>query len=217
MLLKPIWTLFSQSLFAIPSTSQLFNPYYPQDDSDHDLPHAHQIRRDNLRNYLESFRQRPPILIIGEAPGWRGCRFSGVPFTSESQLLSRQLPFKGHRSSHDGTPLAESSATIFWRLMAAHHPRFLVWNCLPFHPHQLGQTLSNRTPTRAEIRQHAPFLAQLLSILNPDHVVALGRSAEHALRQLSIHALYVRHPSHGGAQAFRSGIEQILTPYLPAV
>ncbi len=207
---KAIWSHFSRTLFTTPSTPRYFNPYYPQDNSEIDLPHAHQIRRDNLRNYLGSFEEKPSVLIIGEAPGWRGCRFSGVPFTSEAQLSRRQLPFSGQRSSRGAAPLAESSATIFWRLLKPYHPRFFVWNCIPFHPHQPDLPFSNRTPTGSEISRHAPLLLHLLALLSPERIVALGRSAQHSLEQIEVPATYVRHPSHGGAKAFQAGMERLL-------
>ena len=37
-------------------------------------------RERNLRRYLD--RPHAPILLLGEAPGWRGMTVTGVPFTS---------------------------------------------------------------------------------------------------------------------------------------
>lgn len=42
-----------------------------------------EIRRKNLMNYFERMeRLKPSILLVGEAPVYRGCRRSGIPFTS---------------------------------------------------------------------------------------------------------------------------------------
>ena len=46
-------------------------------------------RRERLRGYLES-RREAPLLLVGEAAGYRGARVSGIPFTSERQLTAVQ-------------------------------------------------------------------------------------------------------------------------------
>ena len=45
-----------------------------------DLPNGAAIRRANLRCYLELFAGASYVLV-GEAAGYAGCRFSGIPFT----------------------------------------------------------------------------------------------------------------------------------------
>jgi hypothetical protein len=149
-------------------------------------------------------------LLVGEAPGWHGCRFSGVSFTSEAQLSSGSLPFQGHISSHTGAPHAEASATIFWQALKSHHPHFFVWSSVPFHPHQPGEPLSNRTPTRQELQAFLPVLSEVIRLLSPKRVLAVGRQAQQALNWLAIPALAVRHPSHGGALEFKAGIIEAL-------
>ena len=47
--------------------------------------------------YLDS-RAEAPILLVGEAPGYRGARVSGIPFTSERQLTGRARPRRRRRS-----------------------------------------------------------------------------------------------------------------------
>jgi hypothetical protein len=53
-------------------------------------------------------------------------------------------------------------------------------------------------PTRAEVEAGLPFLAELA---RGRRVIAVGRLAERATG-----APYVRHPAHGGAVPFRSGM-----------
>ena len=57
-------------------------------------------------------------------------------------------------------------------------------------------------PTRAEIEASRPFVRELA---RGRKVVAVGRVA-----QVALEAPYVRHPSHGGAQAFREGLRRLL-------
>src|SRR3982750_306430 len=59
-------------------------------------------RRARLAAYLEA-RADAPLLLVGEAPGYRGARVSGIPFTSERQLT--------------GAGPAEATATLVHRLL----------------------------------------------------------------------------------------------------
>ena len=52
------------------------------------LHEENSIRRRNLLLYLRQMELlNPRILLVGEAPGYQGCRLTGVPFTSEYILL----------------------------------------------------------------------------------------------------------------------------------
>lgn len=145
-----------------------------------------QLRRERLRAYLAAHAEAE-LLLVGEAAGYRGARVSGIPFTSERQLTGRGP--------------AEASATIVHRVLddlgIAFHT--LLWNVVPTHP---GTETSNRRPTRKEIEAARPFLEELAAGRT---VVAVGRIAAEALD-----APYIRHPSHGGAQAFAEGIRAAL-------
>jgi uracil-DNA glycosylase len=132
-----------------------------------------------LAGYLDRKRDAG-IVLVGEAAGYRGARVSGVPFTSERQLT--------------GCGAAEASATIVHRVLGELELEddVLLWNVVPTHP---GTHNSNRAPTRGEIDSGIPFARELA---RGRRVLAVGRVAEAALG-----APYIRHPSHGGATAFR--------------
>jgi uracil-DNA glycosylase len=157
-------------------------------DTFNQYAHAPHLR-ERLRAYLQS-RAQAPILLVGEAAGYRGARVSGVPFTSERQLT--------------GAGPAEATATIVQRVLAelGVTERVLLWNVVPTHPHRPRDAASNRRPTRAEIQAARPFLLVLAA---GRRVVCAGRLAEAAL-----HGRYVRHPSHGGAADFRAGLAAAL-------
>jgi uracil-DNA glycosylase family 4 len=142
------------------------------------------LRRDRLRSYLEA-RRATEVVLVGEAAGYRGARVSGIPFTSERQLA--------------GVGPAEATATIVHRVLAelGVEDEVLLWNVVPTHP---GSETSNRRPTRAEIEEASPFLAELT---RGRVAIAVGRLAAARLE-----APYVRHPSHGGAAAFEQGLRQ---------
>jgi uracil-DNA glycosylase len=137
------------------------------------------LRRERLAAYLLAHRHAR-ILLVGEAPGYRGARVSGIPFTSERQLT--------------GTGPAEATATIVHRVLAelGLEEQVLLWNVVPTHP---GTATSNRCPTRLEVAAGLPFLQELAA---GRRAVAVGRVA-HAV----LGGPYVRHPSRGGAAAFR--------------
>jgi uracil-DNA glycosylase len=143
------------------------------------------LRRERLARYLDA-RQGAAFLLVGEAAGYRGARVSGLPFTSERQLTG-------------GDP-AEASATIVHRVLGelGLEGDVLLWNLVPTHPHLRGRPDSNRRPTRAEIDEARPFLAELA---RGRRVIAVGRLAHGVLG-----GPYVRHPSHGGAKDFRAGL-----------
>jgi uracil-DNA glycosylase len=146
-------------------------------------------RRARLLAYLERMRHAP-LLLVAEAPGYRGTRVSGIPLTSERQLTGRGP--------------AEATATIVHRVLAelGVDGEILLWNVVPTHPHRAGRPHSNRRPTRGEVDAAAPFLA---AVARGRRVVAVGRLA-HAV----LGGEHVRHPSHGGAAEFRAGLRRIV-------
>ena len=143
--------------------------------------------RERLRAYLAA-HARAPILLVGEAAGYRGARVSGIAFTSERQLT--------------GAGPAEASATIVHRVLGelGLEDEVLLWNVVPTHP---GTARSNRRPTRAEAAAGVRFLEPLA---RGRQLIAVGR-----LAQAATDAPYIRHPSHGGARRFRAGLLESLS------
>ena len=167
------------------------------------------IRQQNLHNYLTSFPSNPRVMLVGEAPGPWGCRFSGLPFTGERQFLDGQLPFQGQPTSTFDPPVVERSGTILWGSLSAYHPDFFLWNCIPYHPFNPGEPLSIRTPLTSEIKQFSPTLKEIVKLVAPQRVIAVGRKAETAMDRIGVKAQYVRHPSFGGASAFRIAMQEL--------
>ena len=143
-----------------------------------------ETRAQRLAQYLDS-RADAPILLVGEAPGYRGACVSGIPFTSERQLT--------------GCGPAEATATMVHAALADFGlaDRVLLWNVVPTHP---GTVSSNRRPTAKEVRAGVEFARELG---RGRQVVGVGRLAAEALD-----APYIRHPSRGGVAAFRAGLLQ---------
>jgi uracil-DNA glycosylase len=141
-----------------------------------------ELRRDRLRTYLQRYGEAP-LLLVGEAPGYRGARVSGLPFTSERQLTGRGP--------------AEATATIIRRTLDELDVDVLCWNVVPTHP---GTASSNRSPTRTEVEASLGFLREMAQ---GRRILAVGR-----LAQAVTGAPYVRHPARGGAAEFRAGLLQ---------
>jgi uracil-DNA glycosylase len=166
---------------AAASIGSTFNFYREGEGAD--------VRRVRLRDYLEA-KANAPLLLVAEAPGYRGSRVSGLPLTSEHQV--------------SGSGPREATATIVHRVLAALglEDETLLWNVVPTHPHLPGRPDTNRRPTRAEVDASRLFLDR---VAGGRRVVPLGRLA-HAV----LGGEYVRHPSHGGAVEFREGLGKAL-------
>ena len=194
--------VFDQDMFDIPSTDDLFNMYRDRVSNGRDVGRAPAIRRRNLLSYLRAYPGRPEALLMIEAPGPWGCRFSGVPITSEAQLLDPAFPITGERTSARAEPMTEYSANIFWRIL-----RFFIWNTVPFHPYHRERPDSIRGPRVAEIKQFVPMNLAVIDILKPRQIFAVGRKAERLLiQELGLECTYVRHPSQGGASLFEAAM-----------
>lgn len=182
------------------------NPYADEDPA-LDLPGGAQIRCANLRHYLDE-RAGARLLLVGEAIGYRGGRFSGMAFTSERLLGSWGPPYAP--SSTHAPGWAEPSSTIIHGALADHEAErdAVLWNVVPAHPYRPGTPLSNRAPTVGEVAQGAPVLDAVIALLQPRTVVAVGRIAERLLGERA-HAA-VRHPAQGGATACREGLARVL-------
>lgn len=131
----------------------VFNQY-AQVDPALDAPEAAQVRLDNLRHYLHQ-RRHARVALIGEAAGYNGCRFSGIPFTCEAQFKEWADPNFGI-SSLAGN-YVERSARCVWGTLGDRDD-WVLWNTFPWHPHQPHQPLSNRKPTTAEWQAGAVVL-----------------------------------------------------------
>ena len=191
---------------------QLFNQYA-------DTFAYNALRRANLRRYLRDVEQRcPPALLLFEAPGYRGCRLTGIPVTSRRVLLEgvpglglfgrergyADVPEPGFERVH-----GEQSATILWRTLADLGVAPLIWNSAPFHPHRPGRALSNRPPRAAELAQGRDFLREVLAHFRPRLLVAVGRSAQGSLTALGVAHHALRHPAHGGSADFAAGLRDL--------
>ncbi len=194
------------SVLSIPSTTLAMNFYLPDSDAEGDFRTNATERCDRLLAHLDRV-SGGDIVIVGEAPGWKGARQSGVPFTSAKTV--------GLRGS------SEASATIVHGMLAdlGIADRALLWNAFPLHPHQAGSPRTNRTPTDSEL---AAGMDSLQLAIAGRRVICVGNPARVRVENLlglkvpgvddasaSSRAVALRHPANGGAPEFRSGIAAV--------
>lgn len=157
------------------------------------------------------------LILVGEAPGYQGCRYSGVAFTSERLLLEGSIPridAPSGRLTDRRLPFSEPSATIVWktlyRLGVAEHT--ILWNAVQLHPFRPGEPWSNRTPSDSEIALGLPALRILVDAYPEAKIVAVGKKAGGLLRNAGIQIIGdVRHPANGGATLFSEQLRAILS------
>ncbi len=210
-------------------SSAVFNPWW-QVDKENDIgPQAPRIRREQLCAYLCERLKKARLAVVGEALGYRGGHFSGIPMTSERILLGRKTDagieakdfFSGIKPRRTSKPqksrdgFSEPTATIVWSTLlrlGVTPEQFVLWNAFPWHSFDpRAGMLSNQTPTKAEQSAGTLVLKAFLDLFPCEEIVALGRVAASQLENLDIEAHYVRHPASGGAKLFRQQVARIVT------
>lgn len=206
---------FLDELWSAP-TSGLEHVFDPWNAVSADDIHVEAVRdrRERLRLHLAA--PTPRLLCVGEAPGYQGCRSGGVAFSSEALMLEGAIPRIAALPARLTTrklPWREPSATIVWGALyqAGLAEHTILWNAFPWHPHQPGRPLSNRTPSTQEKSIGGPILHKLIEALPGVKVLAVGQVAGETLRALGIAAETIRHPAMGGASQFREGLAKVAT------
>ncbi|PYJ23470.1 MAG: hypothetical protein DME92_01000 [Verrucomicrobia bacterium] len=205
----------------------VFNPWWEVDEQNDIGRNAPAIRRHQLRAYLQKRLGKAKLALIGEAVGYRGGHFSGIPMTSERLLLGRseKVPMRSNDFFSDINPrrtskpekcpdgFSEPTATIVWGTLMRHSLRpdhFVLWNAFPWHSFDSRcGLLSNRMPTKSERAAGLPVLKTFIELFPCDQVVALGKIAAAQLEKLNVNAQCIRHPASGGAKLFRQQIAGI--------
>ena len=211
---------FVQRLKASPSGA-VFNPWW-EVDRENDIGRiAPIIRRQQLRAYVQERLGHAKLVVIGEALGYRGGHFSGIPMTSERMLLGNQpvivagiKPRRTSRPSVCPNGFSEPTATIVWGALlrlGLKPDQFVLWNAFPWHSFDPRRgPLSNRMPNKSEQLSGRPVLKDFLELFPCEQIVALGKIAGAQLEQLGVKAHCVRHPASGGAKLFRQQIAKIV-------
>ena len=214
---------FIRLLKKSPSGS-VFNPWWKVDKQNDIDCNAPAIRRKHLHVYLHQRVDKVQLVVIGEALGYRGGHFSGIPMTSERILLGKKenagikpehvfSSFNARRTSKreqcpDG--FSEPTATIVWSSLLGlglKPEEFVLWNAFPWHSFNPRRgLLSNRMPNKSERSAGLSVLKAFLDLFPCEEIIALGNVAASQLKELNVESHRVRHPASGGARLFRKGI-----------
>ncbi|MFC2074254.1 uracil-DNA glycosylase [Campylobacterota bacterium] len=174
------------------------------------------LQRANLERYLKfMYEQKSITLLVGEAPGYNGCRLTGVPFSSEDIIRSGVCEgrvFGEHNGYKASAKRAkkEQSASAMWSVLETFDTLPLLWNAFPFHPYKEGNINSNRKPNVKELEIGRYYLHELIEIFGIQDVLAVGNVADDVLTRMNIEHTKIRHPSYGGKNLFK---EQLFSYY----
>lgn len=203
---------FIDKLSREASTPELTNIYSSE------IPQS-EVCRENLYNYLQRIRNNnSKVMLIGEAPGYHGCRLSGIAFTCEENftedivpgIMGKDLEYKIYS---DGKPEREFSASTVWPKLKdwynAHGSVPLLWNICPFHPHKEGNIMSNRTPRKKEIERGIKYFLELVDIFDIQYIGCIGKKSFSTIETMNLNTSlkYLRHPSCGGKREFEKMID----------
>ena len=207
----------------------VFNPWWEVDEQNDIGPGAPAIRQNQLRAYLEKRLRKAQLALIGEAVGYRGGHFTGIPMTSERLLLGRsnKIPMKSNDFFSEINPrrtskpekcpdgFSEPTATIVWGTLlrlGLKPDEFVLWNAFPWHSFDSRRgILSNRMPNKSERAAGTPVLEAFFELFPCGDVVALGKVAASQLEELDANVHRVRHPASGGARLFRQQIAGVVS------
>lgn len=108
---------------------------------------------DKILVFGDGNSDRPPIMLIGEAPG-------------EQETLKRR-PFVGK---------AGKNLDEFLQLMGMERETLYVSNVVKIRPTSIGKTgrVRNRAPSKEEIALFLPFLMKEIDLVKPQSIVTLG-------------------------------------------
>jgi len=199
--LKNVEILF-EKLSKRESSDTVFNPYLDK------------TLLNNLREYFTYLiKHGSSVMLVGESPGYNGCRWTGIPFTSGYMVRnSNHIMFKeiGDRIVLNQV-VKESTGTIMWEFLGKDIPVPILWNSFPFHPHKSGNPESNRKPSSTEVQEGVEYMKMVHDIFEPKIICSLGRVGEKTLKKIfsGIDIRYIRHPSRGGKNGFIDGMEEI--------
>ena len=201
---------FVEALSAI-TLEHVFNPYADR-CALHDRSDAPGRRQRNLALSLNTaIDLKVRTIWIARDLGYRGGRRTGLALTDEVHLDSYSTLFRGLpvAKATKGPAVAERTAAVIWSMLLRLGEPVFLWNVFPLHPHEPDEPMSNRCHTKRERDACGRFLHEILELLQPDTVIAIGGDAHRAVEERGVESIQVRHPSYGGQNTFIAQIEEV--------
>ena len=189
-----------------------FNPYSDRCEV-HDLQDAPARRATALHEMLQKAQVAElDSMWIGRDLGYRGGRRTGLAFTDDVHLKAhaKRWSLSLHRPTK-GELVAERTAKIVWRVLRSVDATVFLWNVFPLHPHEPGKPFSNRRHNSRERESGEEILAELVQLLRPGKLLAVGNDAERTAHRIASKEIVrkVQHPSYGGQPTFLKQMAQL--------
>lgn len=191
----------------------VFNPYADR-CTVHDVSDAPNRRAQALLELLEAaVETEVDAFWIGRDLGYRGGRRTGLALTDDVHLMVHATRWNvSIKRATTGTLVAERTAAVIWSMLSLVPAAVFLWNVFPFHPHDPNEPFSNRSHTSRERAVGEELLSQLIRMVRPCRLVAIGNDAAKTASKVTggQDVIHVRHPSYGGQKDF---VEQIQALY----
>jgi uracil-DNA glycosylase len=191
-----------------------FNPYSDRCEV-HDRRDAPRRRATALAGMLRRATEAPVDAIwIGRDLGYRGGRRTGLALTGDVHMGQHAKRWNLDLFAERPTTVsavAERTAAVIWGMLQHIDARIFLWNVFPLHPHESGDPFTNRQHNAHERRAGERLLHQLIDLLKPSRIVAIGNDAAAAAHRIAdaVPVICVRGPSYGGQTQFQSQISKL--------
>ena len=190
----------------------VFNPYI-NICSKYDREDANEIRSANLQSMFKSkIDCQVNAIWLGRDLGHRGGRRTGIALTDESNLNNASDLWDVElRQATKGEIVSERTAVNIWSALRRINENIFMWNVFPFHPHEHNRQFTNRSHNTKERNIGLEILQELVQLLKPEKIVAIGNDAYTCARKVfnNNDVFKVRHPSYGGEKVFSRQISDL--------